>query len=62
MKKYHQTILLEFRNTEPFVYKVVSDKVITIERVVKFFKDREDFNEERDGITFVDDVSELNID
>jgi len=54
-KKYTQLLLVEFRNCSPFVYKVVSDKPITIESVAQYFIDTEGFNEDRDNIMFIDD-------
>lgn len=58
-KKYSQFILVECRNCAPFVYKVVSDKPININNVVRYFEETEGWNEERDNITFVDDPTEI---
>jgi hypothetical protein len=44
------------------VYRVVSDKPITMESVVKYFIDDWDFNEERDSITILDEVTTINLD
>ena len=56
-----QLILVEFRNCSPFIYEIVSDKPITLDSVVKYFIDTEDFNDERDNITFVDSVTQIKI-
>ena len=57
-----QLILVEFNNAEPFIYKIISSKKITIEKVAKYFIETEGFNEERDSITFLDqDITEINI-
>ena len=56
-----QLVLVEFRNCSPFIYEVVSDKPITLDGVVKYFIDTEDFNEERDNITFVDGVTQIKL-
>ena len=56
-----QLILVEFRNCSPFIYEIVSDKPITLDSVVKYFIDTEDFNDERDNITFVDSVTQIKL-
>ena len=56
-----QLILVEFRNCSPFIYEIVSDKPITLDSVVKYFIDTEDFNDERDSITFVDSVTQIKL-
>lgn len=60
--KNTQLVLVEFRNCAPFVYKVVSDNPITIDSVVQYFIDTEGFNEERDSITFLDDITQIDLD
>jgi hypothetical protein len=59
---HSQLVLVEFRNCSPFVYKVVSDKPITIESVAQYFIDTEGFNEDRDSITILDEVTTINLD
>ena len=59
---HSQLVLVEFRNCGPMVYRVVSDKHITMESVVKYFVDDWDFNEERDSITILDEVTTINLD
>lgn len=61
MKRYTQLILVEFDNTEPFLYKMVSDNPIKLEAVAKYFQAKENFNQERDSITFVDKPLEIEI-
>ena len=60
-KTYNQLVLVEFRNCAPFLYKMVSDKPIKLDNVVQHFIDAEDFNDERDSITFVDEITEVTI-
>ena len=60
-KKFKQLVLVEFNNCAPFVYEMVSDKKITLNKVVRYFEKAEAFNEERDNITFVDEVSQINL-
>ena len=60
-KPYNQLVLVEFRNCPPFLYKMVSDKPIKLDNVVQHFIDTEDFNDERDSITFVDEITEVTI-
>ena len=59
---HSQLVLVEFRNCSPFVYRVVSDKTITLDSVVKYFVDTEGFNDERDSITILDEVTTINLD
>ena len=61
MKQHKQLVLVEFRNCTPFLYEFVSYGAITIEKVVQHFIDTEDFNEERDSITFVDEITKVEI-
>lgn len=60
MKK-SQFVIVEFNNAAPFVYQIVSKNKISIEKVVKHFKDTEGFNEERDSITFIDRPTAINL-
>ena len=60
--KNTQLVLVEFRNCAPFIYKVVSDKSITIDSVVQYFIDTEGFNENRDNIMFLDDITQIDLD
>ena len=60
-KPYNQLVLVEFRNCAPFLYKMVSDKPIKLDNVVQHFIDAEDFNDERDSITFVDEITEVKL-
>ena len=41
---YKQLVLVEFRNCSPFIYNIISDKPISIDKVVQHFIDTEDFN------------------
>ena len=58
-KKNNQLVLVEFRNCAPFLYRVVSEKPITIDSVARYFEETEGWNEERDSITFLDNVTQL---
>jgi hypothetical protein len=60
--KNTQLVLVECRNCAPYVYKVVSDKPITLNNVVRYFEETEGWNEDRDSITFVDEVTEIDLD
>ena len=60
---HSQLVSVWIRNRgSSFVYRVVSDKPITMEGVVKYFVDDWDFNEERDSITILDEVTTINLD
>jgi hypothetical protein len=60
--KNTQLVLVECRNCAPYVYKVVSDKPITLNNVVRYFEETEGWNEDRDSITFIDEVTEIDLD
>ena len=60
--KNTQLVLVECRNCAPFVYRVVSEKTITIDSVVQYFIDTEGFNEDRDNIMFLDDITQIDLD
>ena len=61
MKQYKQLVLVEFRNCSPFLYEFVSYRAITLQKVVQHFIDTEDFNEQKDSITFVDEITKVTI-
>ncbi len=56
--KCTQYAVIEFHNCPPYVEKFVSDKEITIEDAVATL---DDFNEDRDAITFVSFPTETRI-
>ena len=60
MPKYETIALVEFRNCAPFVYRITSDKPITVERVAKHLQKTEEWDEVRD-IKLADDFTELEI-
>ena len=60
--KNTQLVLVECRNCAPFVYRVVSDNPITIDSVVQYFIDTEGFNENKDNIMFLDDITQIDLD
>lgn len=61
MKTYKKIALIEFRNCEPFVYQILSNKKITIDKVATYFTKTEGWNENRDNIQLLDDVSTIKI-
>jgi hypothetical protein len=60
-KQYKQLVLVEFRNCSPFIYNIISDEPISIDKVVQHFIDTEDFNGERDSITFINEITEVKL-
>ena len=60
-KKYETIAIVEFRNCSPFVYRIVSDKPINVDRVAKHFQETEEWDEVRDNITLVDDLTEITL-
>lgn len=53
--------IVEFRNCAPFVYRIKSEKPITVDRVAKYFAETEEWDEARDNITIVDDLTEITL-
>jgi sulfur transfer protein SufE len=61
-KKQHECVaIVEFRNCEPFVYRILSDLPINVDRVAKHFQETEDWDEVRDNIMLVDDLTEITL-
>jgi hypothetical protein len=60
-KQYKQLVLVEFRNCSPFIYNIISDEPISIDKVVQHFIDTEDFNEDRDSVTFIDEITKVKL-
>jgi hypothetical protein len=58
---YKQLVLVEFRHCPPFLYNIVSDKPISMDNVVQHFIDTEDFDGERDSVTFIDEITEVKL-
>jgi len=58
---YEAVAIVEFRNTSPFVYRIKSDKPINVDRVAKHFQETEEWDEARDNIIIVDDLTEIEI-
>ena len=54
MEKNKQTVLVEFNNCAPMLWEFTSNKKITINMVAKYLEEHEDFNEDKDSITFID--------
>lgn len=57
-----QLVLIEFRNTDPFIERLTSSEKITLDRVVAFIDERDGFDEERDAITLIDEPDDTCID
>ena len=61
MKQYKQLVLVEFRNCSPLLYELVSYRAITMEKVVQHFIDTKDFDEEKDSILFIAEITKVEI-
>ncbi len=59
--KFHQYIVVEFHNCAPFIYRVESNKKITVSKVVHYFEVTEGWSEERDNIIFIDKPTKIHI-
>ena len=54
--------IVEFRNCAPGVYRIKSEKPITIEDVARHFRETDLWDEERDSITLIGDgITEITI-
>lgn len=62
MNKCTTIAVVEFRNCQPFIYRIVSDTPINIDRVAKHFEIDEDWDEARDNIMLIDDLTEIDLD
>lgn len=60
--KRQKIVLVEFNNCSPFVYKLKSEKSITLKRVCDYFAETEGWSENRDSITLLDEVLTINLD
>lgn len=58
---YEAIAIVEFRNCAPFIYRIKSDKPINVDRVAKHFQETEEWDEVRDNITLVDDITEITL-
>jgi len=54
-------VLVEFNNTAPFVQRFTSKEKITMDKLAEYFESIEDMNWDKDGITIIDDISEVNL-
>ena len=61
MKQYKQLVLVEFRNCSPLLYEFVSYRAITMQKVVQHFIDTKDFDEEKDSILFIGEITKVEI-
>ena len=59
---YKQSLLVEFRNTEPFIYELESEQPITMDRIVEYFVKVEDWDEARDSLTLLDQSTIIDLD
>lgn len=58
---YTQTVIFEPKNSGPLVYRIISYKPITLDLVVEYFTRVHDFDQDRDSVTFVDEVTDINL-
>ena len=54
--------MVEFRNTEPFIYELESEQPITMDRIVEYFVKVEDWDENRDSLTLLDQSTIIDLD
>lgn len=58
---YTKYAFVEFKNCGTFVYKIKSENPIDIDVVANFFKENEDWSQERDSITLMDEILTVKI-
>jgi len=56
MKEYTKIVIVEYRNGGSCVFKFNSNKEMPLKDIHKFLVENDDFNEERDSFTIVDDI------
>lgn len=56
-----QCVLVELRNTDPYVEILTSKNPITLMKAVRFYRKTVDFNEDQDSITFIDEPTETKL-
>lgn len=57
-----QLASVDYRNGGVQLYKFVSKKPITIDWVADWLENYEGFNPDRDTVTFLDEITEINLD
>ncbi|MFA5420153.1 MAG: hypothetical protein WC341_17000 [Bacteroidales bacterium] len=57
-----QYVVLEWHNGPTVVEKLRSHNKITLDRVVKYYEENEDFNSERDSLTLIDKITTISMD
>ena len=55
VKKFHQLVLFEGNQTNPWVERIESNQKITLDKVWEYAMSKHDFAEDNCGITFLDD-------
>jgi len=53
--KYQQKVLVEFYNNAPGIWTFLSNKKITLEKVIEYMIKKEDFDGEKDNLIFLDE-------
>lgn len=59
---FSQRVLIEFRNSSPAVEVFYSKTPITTEKILRYYQEQHDFNEDRDSFTLLDDPDEIDLD
>jgi hypothetical protein len=52
--KHKQRVLVEVRNETPEIFVLQSNNPITFERVIEYFTEHSDFDEDEDSLTLID--------
>lgn len=60
-KQYSQLVLVTFDNGGNFLYNFKSNKKITMDMVVEFLVESQDWNENKDNIEFCDSPEEVTL-
>lgn len=56
-KTYSKLVILEYYDSSsPFIYEIKSSKPITLKKVTEYFRVMEGFNENIDGISFIEPI------
>ena len=62
LKRFSQLVLVEADTCGPYLERLVSKKKITLARAALYYEEKEGFDWERDGITFIDKPTIIKMD
>lgn len=61
MKEFTKVAIVEYRNGGSCVFRFNSNKEMSLKDVYEFLVENDDFNEEKDSLTIVDEIITVDI-